>query len=85
MKYAILIMLLLPGIALAKPYPADVKRNFVQSCAGFKTQIIPHCSCIIDNIEKVIPFREYEKLMLSGKAENDRRIDAIANRCKDLE
>lgn len=82
MKYlTALTLLTLASPALAAPYPADMRRNFTQNCVGFNQELVEPCDCILKRLERSIPKETFEKLLASGKASSDPRVQGIMREC----
>ena len=67
--------------AHAASYPRDAVQSFMENCVQLKRELIPACSCIIKDMQKSIPFAEYEKLIVSADPMQDARLAVIADRC----
>jgi len=82
MKYFLLVAVV-ASAAVAKPYPQDMRRSFMQSCAGLSKELVTPCRCVLNGIEASIPKDQFEKLLASGKAESDPRIASVARKCNE--
>ena len=78
-----LIAALASSAAIAKPYPADMQRAFMQSCVGLNRDLVAPCRCVLTNLEYSIPKDQFEKLLATGTADRDPRVASIARKCSE--
>ncbi len=78
-----LIAALISSAAIAKPYPAEMQRAFMQNCVGLNRELVAPCRCILTNLEYSIPKKQLEKLLASGTADRDPRVASIARKCSE--
>lgn len=78
---AILLCASTAHLAHAESYPRDAVQSFMENCVQLKRELIPACSCIIKDMQKSIPFAEYEKLIVSPEPMKDARLAVITDKC----
>jgi hypothetical protein len=76
-----LLLMAAPSSANNPAYAPDLRRAFMDSCAGLSRQMVSPCQCVLEHIERSIPQAEFEQLLQSGRATNDPRVMAVARKC----
>jgi hypothetical protein len=90
----ILLLLLLPGFAIAKtPWPKEAKNSYIARCSDTMTNqglskqnASSYCSCVADGMDKEFGIEEYKQMMNAqpnprGSPE-DRRLYSVTSACQ---
>lgn len=71
----------LPDNPTLKLWPMDTVPIFLQSCVGYRPQLLMPCNCVIRRLMPAMGHDEFLKLTARGTLEQDPRLQSIRAEC----